>query len=332
MVKNGIKLVFAAIGLVILGVVVKKIGVSAIASNFKTLSWRSLLLLSISFTFYLLYTFAWMEFLKGVEGKIRFLSLFRAKLIGEAVNTVTPANFVGGDPVRAYILKGHYPITSGAASVIVDRTIHIMATLAVIITGVVLAFWKMPFLPLNIRYGAPIVLLISSAFVLVIYVRQRSGLFASIAHIIEKINLKMGFSNRVIQHLLEIDKDISNFYKANPKAFLIAFLLHFAGRVLGILEIYVAGKAFSGNFTLETAIFLGTITPLVNLIFTFVPGALGIMEGVYTGFSHLIGIPPSVGLSIQIYRRCRAAFWLSVGFVLMALYKKRDATSINHRR
>ena len=51
---------------------------------------------------------------------------------------------------------------------------------------------------------------------------------------------------------------------------------------------------------------------------------MGIMEGVYSGALYLLGMPPELGVTIQLLRRLRAGFWAIVAFLLMGK-KERHA-------
>ncbi len=48
------------------------------------------------------------------------------------------------------------------------------------------------------------------------------------------------------------------------------------------------------------------------------------MEGVYSGALYLLGMPPELGVTIQLLRRLRAGFWAIVAFLLMGK-KERHA-------
>lgn len=322
-VKYLAKFIFVAVGLTMAILLAKKLGFESILANLRTLGWWTLPILLLGAVWYSCYTLAWDQFLKKLKGTISLWELFRAKIAGEAVNTITPAGFLGGDPVRIYILKKHFPVTKGAASVVVDRTLHIMATLAVIFIGIVVAFWRLPFLPLNMRYGLPIILIISSVFVAFVFIHQKRGLFSFLFFLLKKLHIKRTFTARTIEKFEELDGDISDFYINNPKGFWSALGLHFAGRMLGIVEIYAAGKIFYPDFTFNASLLLGALTPLLNLMFAFIPGAIGIMEGAYSGVLYLLHMPPQVGLSIQIFRRARSLLWILLGFIALGTYDRR---------
>ena len=173
-----LRIVFLALGGVILVYLIHKIGIDTILSNIRAIGWWFVPIFCIGIVWYSLYTIAWEQFLKRLDGKISFWELFRIKITGEAANTLTPMNFLGGDPLRVYLLKKNFPATEGAASVVVDRTLYAVGTLTVITLGIIAAFLHFEELPSNIKYGMPIIMLIAGTFMAFILIHQRKGLFS----------------------------------------------------------------------------------------------------------------------------------------------------------
>lgn len=315
-------LIFGAILLVIL---IRKIGISSIIDNMSSLGFRFIPIFAIGFIWYLFYTFAWSQFLQRLSNGIPFWKLFRIKISGEAVNTLTPVNFLGGDPLRIHLLKKNFETTEGAASVVVDRTLHSVATLLVIIFGITASFIMIEGLPANIKFGVPMVVLVAVIFMAFILVHQHKGFFSLFMSLCIRLRIKKSFSEKTIARFEELDEHIIDFYKTNRRGFLIALACHTVGRFLGIIEIYAIGKCVSDEFTIFTALVLCALSPMINAVFTFVPGALGIMEGAYSGVLYLLHLDPAIGITIQITKRVRAALWILLGLVFLGTRDRQDA-------
>ncbi|MFH1874560.1 MAG: lysylphosphatidylglycerol synthase transmembrane domain-containing protein [Pseudomonadota bacterium] len=316
---------FLIFGVVILFFLIRRIGIDSILNNIAALSWRFIPILSIGFVWYILYTLAWEQFLKRFTNNMGFWELFRIKIAGESVNTLTPANFLGGDPLRIHLLKKHFPTIEGAASVVVDRTLHSIAILLVIIFGIIVSFVSFEGLPVNIKYGVPIVVLIASAFVTFIFIHQQKGLFALFMSICKRLRIKKTFSERIINRFEELDHHIINFYRKSHKAFWIALGCHTVGRFLGVIEIYAIGRCVSDEFTLFAALVLCALAPMINAVFAFVPGALGILEGAYSGTLYLLHLDPAIGITIQITKRLRAGLWILLGLIFLGTHGRKKA-------
>ena len=320
-----LRVLFLIVGAALLVLLIRKIGIAPIVDDIKSMGWRIFPILSIGFVWYILYTEAWRQFLFRIGDGIGFWELFRIKIAGEAVNTLTPVNFLGGDPLRIHLLKKNFATIEGAASVVVDRTLHSAATLIVIIFGITVSFIGFKTLPANLRYGVPIATTIAVLFMTFVLVHQRKGFFSLLITLSKRLGIKREFSEKTIARFEELDSHMIDFYTADHKGFWVALACHTTGRFLGIAEIYAMGRCVSDKFTLFAAIVLCALAPIVNAVFTFVPGALGIMEGAYSGVLYLLHLDPSIGIAIQISRRIRAALWIMLGLVFLGTHEREKA-------
>jgi uncharacterized protein (TIRG00374 family) len=317
-----IRYFFLVVGAVLLILLIQKIGIATILYNIQALGWRFAPILCISGMGYTFYTIAWMLFLNRLSDGIGFFELFRIKISGEAINTLTPANFIGGDPMRIYLLKKNFPLAEGAASVVVDRTLQSVAILVTVLLGIIVAFLKFDELSANITYGVPIVLVVACGFMGFLLVHQRRGMFGLILNICKRLGIKRQFSERTVRRITELDGHIVDFYNQNHRSFLIALGCHIVGRLLGVVEIYAIGRVVSDDFSIFAALMLAALAPMVMALFAFVPGAIGIMEGAFSGVLYLLHLDPSIGITIQIAKRLRSAFWISLGLLFMGAHDR----------
>lgn len=320
------RILFLLVGAALLVTLIQKIGWQNILANIAQIGWRFLPILCISGAGYVLYTMAWMQFLGRIGDGIGFTELFRIKIAGEAVNTLTPVNFIGGDPMRIYMLKKSFKVAQGAASVVVDRTLQILAVLITVVIGVVAAFIRFEDrLSDNIAYGVPIALVVSLGFMGFLLIHQRRGLFSMLLNACRWTGIKREFSEKTIRRFEELDSHIMDFYNESHAGFLTALACHVGGRLLGVLEIYAIGRVVSDDFSLFASLMLAALAPMVSVVFAFIPGAFGVMEGAFSGLLYLMHIDPSIGITIQIAKRLRATFWISLGIFFLSA---RDRTRI----
>lgn len=322
-ISKALRVVFILVGAVLLVALVRTIGIQTIVDNIAALGWRFIPILFLSFCWYALYTTGWMQFLNRLGDGIGFWELFRIKITGEAVNTMTPANFIGGDPMRIYLLRKNFPLSEGAASVVVDRTLASAATIAVVVLGVVVGFLTLDHLPANLKYGVPIAAIVCIGFIAFVLVHQRRGFFSLMLGICRRLGIRREFSEKTERRFRQLDAHIIDFYEANHRGFLVALGCHILGRLLGVIEVYAIGRAVDDEFTLFAALMLTALAPMVNVVFAFIPGAFGVMEGAYSGVLYLLHLNPAVGITIQIAKRLRAAFWIALGLFFLGAHDRK---------
>ena len=87
--KKYLRYIFAAIGAAMFGVLIHKLGIHNIKMQLAKVGFWMIPIFGLSFLWYIGYKIAWYQFLKPLGGKLKFFELFRAKLIGEAINAIT---------------------------------------------------------------------------------------------------------------------------------------------------------------------------------------------------------------------------------------------------
>jgi len=309
-----ISYIFLGLGFAFLGWLIYKLGVREILENLRSLGWNCLLALLPSFFSHILYTQAWMEFLKkGKTFRVPIYELFKVKTVGEAVNMVNPLSWGGGDPVRIYLLRKWVPVAEATASVVVDRTVNSMATAVFMIIGIFIAFVEFN-IPLPYKIGFSLSLAFILAMTAYWYRKQHEGIFQFLIHTLTRLRIKRHWSEKTLQKVKEIDGLIKGFYTHNRVGFALSFLLQFVVRLMGVVEIYLVAFFLGGTLDWVDSYLLASLTIIVNMIFVFIPGSVGVLEGTYAGVFHLIHRDPAMGTSIQIFRRLRMILWTAIGF------------------
>ncbi|MFO1462587.1 MAG: flippase-like domain-containing protein [bacterium] len=314
---------FFLVGLGLFVYLVIKLKPSVLLSYLKTVGWNFGWILLVSFAWYLAYALAWEIFLKELSKRVHLWDIFKIKASGEAINSITPLSWGGGDPARILMLKDHIPVTEGTASVVVDRTLNNLAIALFMLLGVLITFIRFR-LPPSLEIGLPVALFVILGASGFLYHRSHEGLFTFFLDMLKKLRLKRNFSEKTLHSVAEIDGHISNFYKMNRKGFLAAFALHFFGRLCGVIEIFLAARFVGHPLSMIDSYLLASMTVIINMIFVFVPGGLGVMEGAFAGIFALLKLDPAIGTSIQIVRRTRMLFWTAVGFVFMSQMKRKE--------
>jgi uncharacterized protein (TIRG00374 family) len=317
-----LKAVAFLLGLCLLFWIVRKIGWQDLVNGFRTLGWRLFVPVVVIFPCYLIYTYSWRLFLKRFDTHfIGFWSLFRIKVAGEAANTLTPLNFAGGDPVRVLLLSKRFPSTVSGASVIVDRTLQILATVGLIFLGNVVALFKLE-LPHSVRVYLAVTVTFLSVFILLLVFHQTKGLSEKIFRIGHRLKIK-AFSDERLKKMQEMDLHIVEFYRRDHWLFVFCFLLHFASRLIGVGEIIVIARFLGVPMGIWEGIFFAAVIPVVNLLSVAVPGNLGVLEGAMSSLFVALHWSAGAGVVLQIARRIRAAIWISIGVLFIFLARRK---------
>ncbi|MCP5468633.1 MAG: flippase-like domain-containing protein [Deltaproteobacteria bacterium] len=318
---------FLLIGLILLVFFIYRADPQKVLSFIPIIGLNFIFILAINLASFLGFSYAWQialrDFIKEATTKLGFIKIFIYKITGEAVNNLTPLSWGGGDPLRVILLKGSLDTQKAAASVTVDRILNNFAAALIILVGILMTLARYT-LPQEIKLGLWIFLVLLIAGSIFIYLRSHQGLFSFLISILKFLRIKRHFSDTTLQKVTETDRYISLFYKEDRWGFLFAFLLHLGGRLLSAWEILLIAQFLHSPLNFYEAYLLYSIAIVINLIFFFIPGRLGVLDGAYQGVFFLMNQDPSIGLGIQLVRRIRTFFWTLLGFLFFSLNKKKQ--------
>lgn len=292
-------------------------GFQAIWAEIRRLSpWAYVAVLANSVLWTLFYTKAWKLLMQDEKHRIRFLGLFKVKVCGEAVNLLTPAGFIVGDPVRIMLLKKYFGSSARMRSVVVDRALHSLSAQLYCLLALSLMFTQdVPF-PLWLN-----VILISVYLVIFLAIgsliwKMISGQgFGAFGRFFRRIKMHERFP-RAEAKIVELRSELEAYVGKSKAPFVRAFFYHFLGRALGMVELVVIFYGLTGRFEWVFCAILTALTSVVAVLGGFVPGAAGFLEALYAAFAKLYGFEPAMGLTIQLVRRLRVLFWIAAGMLI----------------
>ena len=311
-------LLLAGVGAV--GYMVWQIGPGAVWESLRALSWWLVLVIcfpyAVSTT---LDTLGWRVLFAAAPAP--FSRLWAARLAGEAVNITTPTASVGGEPVKAYLLRAWVPLPLGLASVVVDKTAMVLGQGVFLGLGLVLALGT-SLAPAHSPVMTSMLVLLAVEVLAVggFVVAQLQGLAGRGGRLLARFG--MGPSAERQEKLEGLDRALAGFYRARERV-ASAVLAHAVAYVVGSLEIYIVLNLLGIPVSLLTAIVIESFGAAVKFASFMVPGSLGALEGGNVAIFAAFGFGGAVGLSYTLIRRIREAAWVIVGLGFLALHSAR---------
>jgi uncharacterized protein (TIRG00374 family) len=246
---------------------------------------------------------------------------------GEVVNMTTPTAYVGGEPLKAYLLKKHHvPMVEGLASVIIAKTTMTIAEVLFILLGIALGVWL---LGGNDSSGHTVAAALVSvgllafgtaAFVFV----QRQGIFTWLLGFLRKIGLKIAYLEAREEKLRSLDQTILDFYRHNRPAFYASTGLFFLGWMAEALEVYVIVYYLGGPAMALSAISIGALSVFIKGGTFFIPGSLGAQDGGNVLLLSAFGYSDVTGITFALLRRFRELVWIGIGLLCLLLVGGRS--------
>ena len=324
-----LRLLLLLVGLLTLGLLMWHIGPGNIIAAAAQLGPVALLVILIpSVIMYAVEAYGWKVTLGPSAQHIPFWRVLAIRTAGEVVNMTTPTAYVGGEPLKAYLLqKCRVPMVDGLASVVIAKTTMTIAQVLFILLGIALGFW---ILGVNGSSGqivaagllsVGLLLFGTAGFVLV----QRRGLFTWILELLRKLGLRIAFLEAREDKLRSLDQTILNFYSHHQGAFYASTGLYFLGWLTEALEVFVIIYYLGGPADVLSAVSIGALSVFIKGGTFFIPGSLGAQDGGNLLLLQAFGYSDVTGITFALLRRFRELVWIGIGLVCLALLGKGDA-------
>jgi uncharacterized protein (TIRG00374 family) len=321
-----LRLILLTLGLVTLGFIVWHIGPGNIYDAVTRLGPAALLtILGPSVLMYMLEAQGWRMTLGRYAELVPFWKLLAIRTAGEVVNMTTPTAYVGGEPLKAYLLKRHgVPMVEGLASVVTAKTTMTIAQIVFILIGMAAGFWL---LGTGGSPGRTAMATVASVGLLAFGVGgfvliQRRGIFTTLLWVLRRIGLGIGLVQPHEEKLLALDRTIAAFYSRNRAGFLSSILLFFLGWLAETLEVYVMLRVLGEPVTIMAAIAIGALSVFIKGGAFFIPGSLGAQDAGNLLLVTTFGYGEVSGITFALLRRFRELVWVTIGLVWLGVMGK----------
>jgi len=262
---------------------------------------------------FMLYNFRWFLILnKLFDGPVKFWKLFFHRMSGFAVSYLTPSAQTGGEPLRVMLLtEDGVPSNIAISSIIIDKAMELAALFIFISLGLFVAILDGSIIA-DFKFAAAgvLVLLFLTIFWFYFATFNNIGFFSSFLRFtrLNKFKKIIVLENK----LLEIEKEMFNFYKKNVRTFLVLILISIVIASFLLLEHYLVAR-FMGVRLSFTQTFLVSTIPYLAFIIP-VPGGLGLLEGGTAAVFAGLGISINAFVLVFIIR-IRDLFFVIIGLL-----------------
>ena len=235
-----LKLFYLILGLGLLAYVIAVADLAAVGARLAELGVLGVVvILAIHALGFLAYTASWQLMVPTARLDGAWLWwLWKLRLVGAVFNYVVPAASLGGEPVKAVLLKKLHGIGyhEGAASLVIAKTTNLLALIAFSAVGLILLS-RSGALPGTLGLVAGVGLGALAAGVAGFFAVQRwrvaSRLGAWLAR--RRVGRRL---EKILGDIQDVDDRFVDFYHRRPGRFAASLALALAGWIMGMIEIY----------------------------------------------------------------------------------------------
>jgi glycosyltransferase 2 family protein len=314
-----LKLVLVAVAAVFLIWMLNEVGWDAISHHLKLVGWGWPIILLPYLCFNLLNSISWRLTIETPPSSLTIRHLFFIRLAGEAINALTPAASLGGEPLKALLLqKSGVSLTNATASVLISKGIMVLGLVAYALMGIIMSF-SLLLLPKGWVIGLTFAAIALGLAGVIFILGQNQGLCRIGINVLQKFKLLPRRLQEQKEALYRLDAHIASYYQHHRREFYMAIGCLFLGWLFHGLEVYIIFYLLDHPLSLTTALCFDALATLVASAAFFIPGNLGVQDGGNVLLAIGLQLGAVLGATFAVIRRLREGFWLAVGLIFYTL-------------
>jgi glycosyltransferase 2 family protein len=312
-----IQLAALTIGVAFFAYLIYTIGPAATLHDLRSMGWGLALVILLESAVDAMNTVGWRFTFPRHERHVGFGSLFLVRMAGTAFNQAVPSASVGGEPLKAMLLRDSLPLSSALASVFTAKLTFSIAQGIFAFFGLLLTIRRLHFPP-AVLLGLVGALAFVMGLVGLFFWLQRRGLFSTTAGIARRLRLPAGWVDLARRGTLSLDEHIREFLTHRRGDVALSVASHLVGMLVGTLQVYILLRWLGLPADVVTCVAVESVTVLIQVVAFLVPGLIGVQEGGKILVFTALGLPAQAGLSVGIAFRLNQIAGITLGLTAFA--------------
>ena len=307
------------LGLGLLIYVINRVGVQPLFDALLRIGFGFFVVLGLSGLRHVLRTISMRAAVPAEHRRITFRHAFAARLGGEAISFLTFTGPLLGEATKVALLRKRVPLTYGVPALVVDNLLYNLSVVFFVLSGAVVMLLRYPLPP-----GVYLVLLVIAAvaasgiLIAAIAAKRRVMLLTWIIDRLGELRLSPKVILKRRHHIYHLESKVYDFYKHHPGAFFLMILCNLLAHVASVLEVFLTLKMLGFQPQVAQAYIIESLTKVINFVFAFVPGTIGVYEGgTEIILQKGLGFTPAAGLALALVRKAAIVCWTSIGLLVL---------------
>jgi len=306
-----IKVALMALGLGAVAFFVHRVGTAPIADALERLAWWQVVLACLPFALITAVdTLGWR--FAFARDRAAFAHLYGARLAGEALNVVTALGSVGGEAVKAWLLRRDVAYEESVPAVVIAKTTITVAQALFLAIGTALA-WTAGSVDARVVTAMLWLVAVEGLAVAGFVGVQVLGVVGRVGRLLASCGVIA--RGAMAQSL---DTALRRFYRDERRRLALSTACHLTGWLLGAVEAWVMLWCLGVHATLADATAIEALGAGVRFATFLVPSNLGALEGAYAAAFEAMGFGAGTGLAFSFLRRARQVVWVMIGMIVLA--------------
>ena len=322
------KLIFLGIGIVLLALVIANTDLSQLWIEVAAVGTGGML--AVMFVYALYFgadAISWQLALPAVPINLTWARrTFVVRMIGEAYNNITPTASLGGEPIKAWLLKVNWQIAlrDSGASLVIAKTTSMFTLVVFVGVGLLLSMGHDAIDASHKGVAAAgFAFIVFSA--IVFFLMQRLRLSTFVARKLGETRFGQKLAGGIAA-AEDIDRQFEHFYSTHRWRLSGSLIFAMCNWVFGVVEVWLILQLIGYPLSFQEVWMIECMVQLVRTLTFFIPAGLGTQEGAFfIGVGALTGVA-TAGVATAVIRRARDLIWISASLMLASLYKVTPTT------
>lgn len=306
-------------GLALLIFVINRVGVQPIFDALIRIGFFGfLILLAVSGSRHVFRTIAMSAAVPKEHRGFNFQQAFAARLGGEAISFLTFTGPLLGEATKVALLRKRVPLTYGVPALVVDNLLYNLSVVFFILSGACVMLFTYNLPPLV--YYALLAIAIIAALGIVgaaLAAKRRIMLLTWVLDQLARLRLSPKVILKRRQHIYHIESKVYDFYKHHPGVFFGMIACNLLAHISSVVEVYVTLRMLGYLPNVAQAYIIESLTKVINFVFAFVPGTIGVYETGTEVVLQTLGFAVATGVTLALVRKAGTVVWTSIGLLIL---------------
>lgn len=307
------------LGLGLLIYVINRVGVQPLFDALLRIGFGFFIIVALSGLRHFLRTIAMRAAVPPEHRRITFRQAFAARLGGEAISFLTFTGPLLGEATKVALLRKRVPLTYGVTALVIDNLIYNLSVVFFVFTGALVMLWWYP-LPEEVNIVLVGIALAAALGIVAVAIaaKRRVMLMTWIIDRLAQLRLSPKVILKRRDHIYDIESKVYDFYKHHPGAFFVLIVCNLAAHATSVIEVFLALRMLGFQPQWAQAYIIESLTKVINFVFSFVPGTIGVYEGgTEVILQKGLGFTPAAGLALALVRKAAIVAWTSAGLLVL---------------
>ena len=305
-------------GLALLIFVINRVGLQPLFDAMLRIGFGFFILLGISGLRHVFRTIAMSAAVPKEHRRFTFMQAYAARLGGEAISFLTFTGPLLGEATKVALLRKRVPLTYGVPALVVDNLLYNMSVVFFILSGACVMLLTYT-LPAPVYYALIVIATVAALGIVAAALAARRRIML-VTWLMDQ-TARMRLSPKVIlkrrQHINHIESKVYDFYKHHPGVFFGMIACNLLSHATSVVEVYVTLRMLDFDPLVSQAYIIESLTKVINFVFAFVPGTIGVYEGSTEIVLQALGFATATGLALALVRKAGTIFWTSIGLLIL---------------